>query len=234
MSAFRVGDRVETRSRGHATVEHVNEKHDRYGVTLDETGDVVTVDGTLRVVGASPGVWVAGSGDITLTANDGGASNHLIVHTGAEIQADHGHVNLRAGDDLTLEQGSTVTTPAGQVSLWGDFDSMDADLGSLIRLYGTIDSHLQATVTGAADSDTIDVDPAVGDTISSVRLDGADADDMYMVQYGRLTGGQRREAAEAQLAVIEGYEELNRLAGQVGLSPFESPANDGVDDADDA
>ena len=54
------------------------------------------------------------------------------------------------------------------------------------------------------------------------------------VTTGRLTGGQRREAAEAQLAVIEGYEELNRLAGQVGLSPFESPANDGVDDADDA
>lgn len=54
------------------------------------------------------------------------------------------------------------------------------------------------------------------------------------VTTGRLTGGQRREAAEAQVAVIEGYEELNRLAGQVGLPPFDAPENNSVDDGDDA
>lgn len=54
------------------------------------------------------------------------------------------------------------------------------------------------------------------------------------VTTGRLTGGQRREAAEARVAVVEGYEELNRLAGQVGLSPFDGPENTIEDNGDDA
>lgn len=51
------------------------------------------------------------------------------------------------------------------------------------------------------------------------------------VTTGRLTGGQRREAAEAQLVIIEGYEELNRLAAQVGLEPFNTPDASADDDA---
>ncbi len=52
------------------------------------------------------------------------------------------------------------------------------------------------------------------------------------VTTGRLTGGQRREAAEAQVVVIEGNEEVSRLAKQVSLSPFNEPNNH--PDADDS
>lgn len=41
---------------------------------------------------------------------------------------------------------------------------------------------------------------------------------------GRLTGDQRREAAEAQVAVIEGEEELARLASHHGLKRFDEIA----------
>lgn len=54
------------------------------------------------------------------------------------------------------------------------------------------------------------------------------------VTTGRLTGGQRREAAEAQVAIIEGYEELNRLAGHVGVAPFDAPEGEETDGGDDA
>jgi hypothetical protein len=41
------------------------------------------------------------------------------------------------------------------------------------------------------------------------------------VTTGRLTGQQRREAAEAQVAVIDGYDELTRLSKRAGLAAFD-------------
>lgn len=50
----------------------------------------------------------------------------------------------------------------------------------------------------------------------SRRLDAA-----VFVTTGKLTGEQRREAQEARVIVIEGREEVTRLAAQQGIAPFE-------------
>jgi hypothetical protein len=52
------------------------------------------------------------------------------------------------------------------------------------------------------------------------------------VTTGRLTSGQRREAAESQVAVIEGADELARLAGRLGLRRFDEPVPDPETDPD--
>lgn len=46
------------------------------------------------------------------------------------------------------------------------------------------------------------------------------------VTTGRLTSGQRREAAEARVTVIEGADELDRLAGRLGLPRFDDEQAD--------
>jgi hypothetical protein len=41
------------------------------------------------------------------------------------------------------------------------------------------------------------------------------------VTTGKLTGEQRREAQEARVIVVEGRDEVTRLAAQQGISRFE-------------
>ncbi|MEQ8784963.1 MAG: hypothetical protein RIC55_01635, partial [Pirellulaceae bacterium] len=154
----------------------------------------VSAGGVIDVTASSPldvtEDVISTGGPVTLTAADGAAGgDNLTVRTTITVQSDTGDVNLRAGDNLTLEDSSTVSAAAGQVNLWGDFGNADPGLGSVISLLGTITSGTQATATGDADGDTILVNPGLTHTIDSILLDGADGDDTYLIQLGRLDGG---------------------------------------------
>lgn len=157
------------------------------------TVGVVATTGDIEITAASPltiSENVTAGGDITLTAGDSaGGGDNLTLKTTISVTSTDNDVNLRAGDDMTLEDSSTVSAASGKVSLLGDFGNVDPGIGSTMNLFGTIISSDQAIVTGDIDDDTINVDPGVGHTIDSILLDGAAGNDTYNVQYGRLTGG---------------------------------------------
>jgi fibronectin type 3 domain-containing protein len=172
------------------------------GVWIDNSGSL-TIGGITGLVGVSATgvieISTAGPLDVTehvistggsviLTTVDSLASDGLIIRTLVIVRSDLADVNLRAGDNLTLEDSSTVSAPLGQVNLFGDFGNADPGVGSTISLLGTIISGTQATVTGDADDDTIILDPGMGHMADSILLNGTGGNDTYFVQFGALNG----------------------------------------------
>lgn len=126
--------------------------------------------------------------DVNLTATDGaGAGDDLTVKTTITVMAG-GNVNLSAGDNLLLEDSSTVSAPAGTVSLTGDNPDADPGVGSMIDVFGTIISDSQAVITGGPDNDQIEINPGVGHTVDSTSIDGLGGGDLYRIFFGRLDG----------------------------------------------
>ncbi len=90
---------------------------------------------------------------IVLTATERAADvDDLIVRDGITVWSKTSYVTLRAGDDVTLEEGSFVLA-AGKVTISGDYGSADA-AGTPISLLGVVGGS-EVEVNGNADDDTI-------------------------------------------------------------------------------
>lgn len=146
----------------------------------------------VRITTSSPMVVaenVTSGANVVLTSTDGaGAGDDLTVKTTITVLAG-ADATLTAGDNLLLEDSSTVAAPTGTVFLTGDDPDADPGVGSLIDIFGTITSGSQAVITGGPDDDQITIDPGVTHTVDSTRIDGQDGADLYRVFFGRLTGG---------------------------------------------
>jgi hypothetical protein len=120
------------------------------------------------------------------------------------------NVTLRAGDNLTLESTSVVEALEGVITICGDFGDADPGTGTTIELLGTVHSPKHVTqVLGGADNDWIVVSPrsggASGDTMTALRLDGKDGNDVYRIQTGGLNGsndGVQTDSLGARVTVL--------------------------------
>ena len=85
--------------------------------------------------------------DITLTAADNGAGDHLTVLAGREIVSTGGSINLRAGDNLIIQSNALIDA-AQNVSLVADFGNTDAGTSSITVTDATVSAG--AAITGSA------------------------------------------------------------------------------------
>ncbi|MCA9179235.1 MAG: hypothetical protein KDB14_32460 [Planctomycetales bacterium] len=131
---------------------------------------------------------VANSQVLLTTIDVLGGGEWITVRTTKTVSSDTSDLFIFSGDDLTLEDSSTVSAFNGTVWLTGDVSIADPGLGSSILLYGTIDSGSQGLVFGGPDQDFIDLNPGAGHSADSLLLDGQQSDDSFFVQFGRLDG----------------------------------------------
>ncbi|MCL4207892.1 MAG: hypothetical protein KJ000_35855, partial [Pirellulaceae bacterium] len=178
--------------------------------TLDGTvGTIAALTGLTLTTGGplSIGVDVTARNAVKITVTDHVTTgDDLTVESGATIKSLAAAVELRAGDDLTLENCSSILV-ATAIRLQGDYSkNVDPDpgVGSTLRLLGTLLSSGEAysiRVHGGADADTIWLNPGDGDaetehTAGSIELDGGEGNDTYHIDLERLAG----EAAAARVA----------------------------------
>jgi len=132
-------------------------------------------------------------------------------------------VTLRAGDIVDLKDSSTVSAPNGTVTLLRDYGNADADLGSAINMYGTIESKNQIVATGNSEQDTFNVNPGTGHSVDAAKLDGAGGNDTYNITFGRLDGllttGQRRLPSTDDVDAF--FSNLFGSSDRLPLLPFE-------------
>ena len=130
-------------------------------ITLANTGSISTsgavsaASGTITFTAASPLTVAANmtaSGDITLTAGEISDSptfaDALTVNGGVTVRSTAGNVTLRAGDDVCLLAGSTVTAFAAVniIAGFGDLDSYGN-----AKLLGTINTGAAFTLVAPGD-----------------------------------------------------------------------------------
>jgi hypothetical protein len=98
---------------------------------------------------------VVGNTNVTITAIDTAATGEdLNVAMNVNVTSTTGNVDLRAGDNLTVGVGSTISAPMGTVVLQGDFGNADT-FGTTITIDGVLDALISATARGNDDDDTI-------------------------------------------------------------------------------
>ncbi|WP_197231984.1 dockerin type I domain-containing protein [Novipirellula artificiosorum] len=132
---------------------------------------------------------VSASGSISLTATDSaGFGNDLTVQPSVMVQASTGSVTLRAGDDLMLSDGSTVS--GNVVSLQSDFGDADVGVGTTVSILGTITSTVGPAMADAVgnDDDLIILNPGAGQSSDAITLNGRAGNDRYNISFGRLAG----------------------------------------------
>ena len=108
---------------------------------------------------------IVGAGPITLTTADNGVGDNLVIEGPNVVETavynfltqtwtrNAGTINLRAGDNFTLQAGAQVLT-LGAVIIVGDYANADAGQGSTI----TVDGNIQGgtvSISGGADGDLI-------------------------------------------------------------------------------
>jgi hypothetical protein len=132
--------------------------------------------------------------DITVT-DQSTTGDDLTGESGATIRSLDDAVELRAGDDLTLESCSTILA-ATTITLRGDYaehDDSDPGIGSTIRLLGTLKTDstgaFSVRVFGGPQADVITVNPGGTHSADSMVIDGQGGDDTYHIHLGRLNGG---------------------------------------------
>ena len=139
---------------------------------LTNTGDLTVTDAAgnsvqLTAAGAMTvaGTVTAGSGGATLITTDAaGPGQNLLVRAGSALKITNGPLTLRAGDDLTVQDGVTVADRVTAVTLAGDFGDADPGVGATVSVGGTFTGNPASgsiTITGGADADTLRVAPAV-------------------------------------------------------------------------
>ncbi|MGF1580388.1 MAG: autotransporter-associated beta strand repeat-containing protein [Gemmataceae bacterium] len=153
-------------------------------------GDIAQVDG----INAGGEVAVTTTGHLTVSENVVGANvslaavdgattkDDVVIKTGTLVQS-NGDLNLKAGDNVSVDPGATLTGDA--VTIAGDFGNEDVGLGTTINIQGTINSSTQGQVVGTNDNDFIHLSPESSDAI---RLVGLGGDDHYLVDMGNLQG----------------------------------------------
>jgi hypothetical protein len=160
------------------------------------TGGGYTIITALSALTVAADVTMGGS--VLLTATDSvSEGDNLTVNSGVKVESTGGTVELRAGDNMTLADCSTVTA-FGTITLRGDYGNADPGVGSTMMLLGTLDSDGSLNgvrVEGDSDADTIILNPgqfllnpATTHFARSTKLDGKGGGDLYQVYMGRLLG----------------------------------------------
>ena len=170
---------------------------------------------------------VTSPADVNLTATDGaGSDDDLTVKTAITVMAG-GDANLSAGDDILLEDSSTVTA-ADTVRLTADNPDADPGVGSMIDVFGTINSGMQAVITGGPDNDVIDINPGDGHSVDSTTIDGLGGGDRYRIRFGRLDGGTN--AINVDDTGINGTDRI-RILGTPGVAETFNVTNNAANGA---
>jgi hypothetical protein len=130
--------------------------------------------------------------DVELTAEDGvpnTAGDDLTVNAGSTIQSIAGKIVLNAGDDLFIAGGSqpAIISAASTVTIHVDAAATDDDfaIGSTVQIDGLINSGSGATVNGGNDSDTFRIS-RIG--AGGLRLNGGGEADNYFINLGDTAG----------------------------------------------
>jgi hypothetical protein len=175
------------------------------GFWLTNTGDLI-IGGISATEGVSAGgnvVITANSaldvaedvvstgGLVLLTATDSvGGGDDLTVRSGVLVRSHTSTVELRAGDNMTLEDCSTVQA-ATTITLRGDYGDVDGS-GSVMDLLGTLNAaagDYKVLVYGGPNGDVITVNPGDSHSVDSTWIDGGGGDDTYHIYTERLNGG---------------------------------------------
>jgi autotransporter-associated beta strand protein len=204
-----------------------------------------TIAGTAGIENAAPGgtVSVATAGSLTVTENVTAAGevmlaaeSHLTVTDGDTVESQTVSVELSAGNNLTLQDSSTVVAET-EIALLGG----QAGAGSSISLLGSLDADEEAgniTVTGGPGIDTITLNPGVGHTADGMSIDGGGADDAYHIWLGRLNGAadavhiEDSGTTDGDEATVYGTPEVNSLYVHNNVDDQDSAQTGGFVDLD--
>ncbi|MHB8092924.1 MAG: hypothetical protein ACYDH8_15195 [Syntrophales bacterium] len=165
------------------------------GVTAD---DGIKAAGKVTISASSP-VTVAENiqaPSITITSfdddNDGpGQADDLVVVTGVTLDAVSGSVILRAGDNLTIQEGA-VLNASDMIELHVDYGNADPDRGGILYLEGELNAD-SAEIYGDEGDDIIDASLVTGDA-ELVLIGGAGKD--------TLTGGTGHDFIFGDNAIV--------------------------------
>lgn len=148
------------------------------GVSGSSTG-VMSSGGTVDVRTNSPltvSENVTGNA-VFLKANDkAGFGDDLTVSAAVTVQATAGNVDLEAGDDVTLQAGSTIIA-SGAIHVVIDCGNADPGVGATATISGLLNSGTGISISGQHDSDHYNITYPTGSTfggaITIVDLGGA-------------------------------------------------------------
>ena len=111
------------------------------------------------------------SSDVVLTVNDLPSSGQdIVIISAGSILSNAGKILLRAGDDVQLQPGSSLST-SGLTELVGDYGNADVGVGSILTLSGMLQAS-SASVSSGSDNDTVLIDDngaTTGGTVNHIR-----------------------------------------------------------------
>jgi Ca2+-binding RTX toxin-like protein len=144
-----------------------------------DVSDTGMSSGGSIILSASSSITVAedltAMDEIILTAEDSsGPSDDLLIVSDVTVRSMDSYIELRAGDDLIIETGATVQA-LGAVRIYGDYGDADPDVGSWIKVSGTVIGN-PVEIFGNMDDDVID---ASSSSLRMIIYGGAGDDRMY-------------------------------------------------------
>ena len=103
--------------------------------------DGLTIDNLAAIPGPFPGLsGITADGQIVVTVTDTPSTgDDLRLLSGVAISSANDSVDLRAGDNVSLDESSTVAA-ASTIATRVDFGNADAGIGGLVELLGTLDT----------------------------------------------------------------------------------------------
>jgi len=152
--------------------------------------------------------------EITFTAADSaGAGDDLTVTSDCVVQSNNSYVELRAGDNLIIEDGATVEA-ATEVRLYSDYGNADSDVGSTINVVGTLTA-ARVIISGEAENDTISISGSIT-AADRIEIYGGGGEDFILLT-GILIAPEIRIYGETadDFITIDINDPTDTLAGHV-------------------
>ena len=134
---------------------------------------VLTVDGSVTVtetIIATPENPLADGSIVIISLEDSGVGDDISVVVGASLESTYSYIQLLAGDDITIESGSSLVA-ATTLEIFGDYANNDG-LGTTITIDGGIDGSL-VHIAGDTENDAITTSILNQDGITVIEGRGA-------------------------------------------------------------
>ena len=161
-------------------------------VYIENTGDLTieVVDGNSpygftgkgkTTIGASSPIDIKSNvkndGDLSFYANDSTPADYdnFTLYSGVSIEVTNGNLLICAGDNIYLNENTTITVPDGTVTINVNCQNVDSE-NSLIQLSGAISAQ-NISIVGSATQDTFNINPNA--TFSEVTFDLSDDADIF-------------------------------------------------------
>ncbi len=165
------------------------------GVEVDSSytsSGLITLDGvtgaTIEEVAAAlnAGAMVVSAGVLALKVRDSSASGEDYVQAGSDTVSGSSGVTIQAGDNLTLGANASITSSAGNISLFGDFGTPDPDgAGTIMSLNGIVSANGTVSILTGDDADTVTVAGSVTGG-GAVMLSTGEGNDIVTVSLGGI------------------------------------------------